>query len=183
MLGGEKIMAPKFKQLINQTYRGDHGATAFIGFPIDQSIKVQSVFRVLLCDEVIQITGFKHRKYTGVYEDVDVRYQFYDHKDAEIVETFFPKPGPGCLASLFETKYYRVHKTEQGRIEALIKTEIYTSHDAPGVVVSKSICVESQLAQIIEKVANDLKLRIRRSSFPYPMNAILMSNKTFDIGE
>lgn len=175
-------MAPRFKQLLYQTYDGNQDATAFVGFPVDLFEEI-SPFRDALRDEIVKITRFKYMKETGVYKDVDVHLNFFDDKDSEMVNSFYSKPRPGCFAWLFRTRYYRAYKAEEEKIELLIRIEISTSHDYPCVVVHKSSFAENALAQLIKKVAHNLKLRIFRSNFSFPMDTIMMSNKTFDVGE
>jgi hypothetical protein len=178
-------MAPRFKQLLFQTYAGGRGANAFIGFPVNQ-FEQMSPFRNALRDEFEKITGFKYRIdiiRTNVVDPIDVCVKFFDGKDADTVNAFYSKPWPGCFSWLFRTRYYREHKEEEIKVKPLIKIEISTSHDYPCVVVDKSVFTEDAIAQIIEKVAHDLNLKIVRSKFPLPMAPILMSNSSFDARE
>ena len=175
-------MAPRFKQLIYQTYVGNNGATAFAGFPVDQFEQIPS-FRNVLRDEFEKTTGLEYRTDTGLYDDVDVYVRFFEIKDADMVNAFYSKSWPGCLSGLFRTRYYREHKAEQAKVEPLIKIEITTSHDFPCVVVDKSVLTEDSIAHLIEQVARNLNLSIIRSRFSLPMNLILMSNKSFDARE
>jgi hypothetical protein len=172
-------MAPRFKQLLYQTYDGSNGATAFVGFPVGLFEQISS-FRNVLRDEFKKTTGFEYRTDTGFYEDVDVHVRFFDIKDAEIVNAFYSKPWPGCFSMLFRTRSYREHKAEEAKVEPLIKIEITTSHDFPCVVVAKSIHTEDAISQLIEQIARQLNLSIVRSRFGLPMNLILRSNRSFD---
>ena len=172
-------MAPRFKQLLSQTYAEGHGAYAFIGFPVYHFEQI-SPFRDALRDEFVKATGFKYRTDFGVYEAIDVSIRFFEVNDADRVNAFYSKPYPGCFGWLFRTRYYNENKGEEAKVKPLIKIEIITSHDFPCVVVEKSAFAEDTIAQLIEKVARDLRLDIIRSKFPYPMNPILMSNRLFD---
>ena len=172
-------MAPRFKQLLYQTYEGNNGATAFAGFAIDQFEQIPS-FRNALRDEIKTITAFEHRTDTGLYNDVDVHVRFFENKDADMVNAFYSKPWPGCFSGLLRTRYYREHKSEEAKVEPLIKIEIATSHDFPCVVVYKSMLTEDAIVQLIEQVARNQNLNIIRSRFSLPLDIILMSNKSFD---
>lgn len=175
-------MAAKFKKLLYFTYGGKQGATAFVGFPVEH-LKYEAIFRDSLCEEIEKITGYKHRKTTGVYEEVDVNLDFFDSKDSEIINTFYSQPYPGCLAWLFRTRYYRLHKAEEEKIDPLLKIKISTSHDFMGVDISKSIFTEIELARLINKVAEDLNLQICRGPYEYSANEVIKSNRTFGANE
>lgn len=175
-------MAPRFKQLLYQTYDGSLGATAFVGFPVEQFEQIHP-FRDALHNEFEKITGFKYRTDIGVYDDIDVRVRFFDGKVLDTVNAFYSKPWPGCSSRLFRTRYYRKHKAEEAKVKSLIKIEISTSHDYPCVVVEKSIFPKDTIAQLIEKVAHGLNLSIVRSKFTLSLNPILMSNRSFDARE
>ena len=85
-------MAPRFKQLIYQSYVGNNGATAFAGFPVGQFEQIPT-FRNALSDKFEKATGFKHRTDTGLYDDADVHIRFFDSKDADTVNAFTQSRG------------------------------------------------------------------------------------------
>jgi hypothetical protein len=173
-------MAPRFKQLLFQTYDDARGANAFIGFPVDQ-LEQMLPFRDALRDEFEKITGLAYRiNINGPYADIDICIRFFEDKDADTVNAFYSKPGPGCFSWLFHTRHYRNYQAEDAKLKPLIKIEISTSHDYPGITIESSVLIGDAIAQLIEKVARTLELRIVRGKFPYPMDPILMSNRSFD---
>ncbi len=176
-------MAPRFRQHIFQTYRDDDGASAFIGFPIHLLTRMEA-FRDTLRDEISQVSGLLFRaNIEGPWDDIDIHFRFFDEEDGNTFNAFYSKPGPSCLSWLFRTLGYRNYLAESDRLNPLIKTEITTSHDYPCIVVENSILGDETLARIIQKVSNDLDMKIVRSHFPRSMNEILMSNREFNIEE
>jgi hypothetical protein len=173
-------MAPRFKQLLFQTFTTDGGASAFIGFPVDRFDQMYN-FRDMLREEIQGITGNQYRSdIHGPWDDIDVQIRFFDSKDEGTINSFYSKPPPGCLASLLHSGSYAAYKAEEAKIKPLIKIEIFTSHDWPCVVIENRILTVDSIAQIIKKVSGNLNMRIVRSNFSFPMNAILMSNREFD---
>ncbi len=171
-------MAPRFRQLLFQTYAEEHGATGFIGFPADISEQMPR-FRDALCNGFHNSTRFQYRTdILGPFEN-DVYVRFFDNNNADAVNAFYSKPLPGCFSWLLRTRQYREHKAEEARVKLLIHIEISTSHDYPCVVIDKSNLTEGEIAQIIEKAAQDLKLNIVRCQVPYSMDIILRSNQSF----
>jgi len=172
-------MAPRFRQLLYQTYAAQCGAEAFVGFPKGR-LELRLRLRDALCEEIEKTTGLASRiDVEGPYDDVDVHVKFFDAEDADVVNGFYSKPWPGFFAWLFRTRDYRDYKAEHHSVERLIKIDVSTSHDWPCVAVTSSIHTRESIAQLIEKVAHDLDTSIVRSKLPYPMVAILTSNRSF----
>jgi len=171
-------MAPRFRQLLYQTYDAECGAEAFVGFP-KHRFELMLPFRDALCEEFEETTGFTSRTdLVGPY-DVDARVKFFHAEDADAVNGFHSKPWPGFFSWLFRTQHYRDHEAEQRSVKRLIKINVATSHDFPCVVITSSIHTGESVARLIEKVAHDLQLSIVRSKLPYPMVTILTSNRSF----
>jgi hypothetical protein len=176
-------MAPRFKQLLFQIYTDNYHANAFIGFPVNQIEQIYP-FRDTLRDEFQKLTGLMQRtNKDGPYEEIDVRIRFFDNNDANMVNAFYSKSGPGCFSWLFRTRSYREYMAEEAKIKPFIKVEISTSHDFPAIEVENSILTEEAIAQLIEKVARDLNLNIVRSTLTQSMAQILMSNRSVDSQE
>ncbi len=175
-------MAPRFKQLLFQTYNNEQGASAFIGFPIAQAEQIVP-FRDALRNELEMATGLAYRTDFIGHWDIDAYVRFFDNNDEATVHAFYSKPWPGCLSWLLRTRRYRDYKAEEAMARMLITIEVSTSHDHPCIVVEKSTLSGDRIAQLIKKVSSDLEMNIVRSQFSYPMDAVLMSNREFDVEE
>jgi hypothetical protein len=176
-------MAPRFRQLTFQTYNDDDGASAFIGFPMNPS-DLMFTFRDELRDKLQEFTGFPYRtNIHGPWDVIDVYVRFFDGKDEEVVNVFYSKPEPGCLSWLFGTSQYRNYVAGEAKIRLLIKIKITTSHDYPCIIIESSTLSGDAIAHLIQEVAIDLDVKINKGNFPYSMDAILMSNREFDVEE
>jgi len=177
------FMAPRFRQLIFQIYKDDEGVSAFIGFPLNQSEQMFT-FRDTLRDEIQEITGFPYRtNIHGPWDVIDVYVRFFDCKDEDAVNSFYSKPEPGCLSWFLRTKQYRDYLAGDAKVRPLIKIKITTSHDYPCIVVESSVLGEEALGHMIQKVSDDLDMKIIQSQYPHSMDEILMSNREFGIDE
>jgi len=137
---------------------------AVVRFSTVEQFDLIPSFRFRLHNIVKKVTGLEYRIDTGVYKDIDVYIKYFYSKDANAVNTYYSKPWPGCFSSLFLTRYYREHKSEEVKVKSLIQIEIDTSHDGPWILVMKCSFNEDEAAQLVEQAGDELQLNMVRST-------------------
>ena len=173
------MLAPRFESLMYHVYGTESDSEALVGFPDSFTDKIFP-FRDRLTDLLGENTDcFMVKNEDEPCPGVDSCFRAYRSENKEQILKFSKRQPPGFLHQLFSTSVWRSYLSERDVIDNLILYELETSHDHPCLIVESYVHQPDLLAEVIERVSNELDLTIQRNHDLMPFNRIICSNKVF----
>lgn len=152
-------MALNFKKNMFYCWRKNEKTEGMIGF------RAADAKHIFDCRDRLWAHFSKDKKLVILKDEghptkVDSVFRLFDEKDKKAVHNFLNKTVPNLFASIFKTKNWRIWHEEWGAVRELIKLEVETSHDFPGVLIRSTIHSPDEFSSEIKEVATELGLEL-----------------------